>query len=163
MPDLQFTESNASFSSDRRHRFALWRIWSREPKVMFIGLNPSTANETANDPTIRRCIQFARDWGYGGIYMCNLFGLVSTDPTALVKNYDSVGLGNDLVLQTIRDRCRLAVAAWGDFNKILALKRHRAEKVTEMLQPLKCFGINKNGSPKHPLYLRKDTELIDYI
>ena len=166
MNDLQFIESNASFSPDRDYRFALWRIWDDRPKVMFVGLNPSTASESLNDPTIRRCIGFAKDWGYGGVYMCNLFGLVSTDPKALYEHLDPVGRGNNLVLQMIRDRCRLAVAAWGALVNTRDFKyyytQHRAEIVAEWLAPMMCLGITKNNCPRHPLYLSKDTKLQEY-
>ncbi len=76
--------SGAVFAEERTHRLYLWRRWSTEkPWLMFIGLNPSTADERLNDPTIRRCIGFAERWGYGGMFMCNVFSLVSTDPKKL--------------------------------------------------------------------------------
>lgn len=75
-------KTGANLSECRRYRFSLWRIWDEAlPYALFIGLNPSTADETANDPTITRCINFAKDWGYGGIYMANLFAYRATDPS----------------------------------------------------------------------------------
>ena len=72
--------TDATFSDDRVHRYALWRIWDESlPKVLFIGLNPSTATETKNDPTIRRCMGYAKDWGYGGYIMGNIFAFRSSD------------------------------------------------------------------------------------
>ncbi|GAJ16610.1 unnamed protein product, partial [marine sediment metagenome] len=76
--------SGAVFADDRTHRLYLWRRWNKQgPWVMFIGLNPSTADERLNDPTVRRCIGFAEKWGYGGMFMCNVFTLISTDPKKL--------------------------------------------------------------------------------
>lgn len=81
---FETSEDNAFFSSDRKHRIWLCRIWdSTKPRIMFIGLNPSTANETSNDPTIRRVKSMANSWGYGGVYMMNLFTFISTDPKKL--------------------------------------------------------------------------------
>ena len=76
----------AQFTEDRQYRYALWRIWNEDkPLVMFIGLNPSTANEYKNDPTIRRVMRYAADWGYGGVYMMNLFAWVTPYPKELEK------------------------------------------------------------------------------
>ena len=158
MNDLQFAINNASFSPDRKYRYALWRIWDNLPKIMFVGLNPSTANETMNDPTIRRCISFAKDWGYGGIYMCNLFAYISTDPKAVIAQPDPIGPDNDRVLKLINKNCKVTVAAWGAFS----IAHQRSKEVFELLPPLMCLGITKNGYPKHPLYLSKNTQLQEY-
>lgn len=73
--------TNAILSEDRKYRYVLSRIWDEsKPMVMIIGLNPSTADETKNDPTIIRCIDFAKSWGYGGVYMLNLFAFRATLP-----------------------------------------------------------------------------------
>lgn len=79
----------AKFSDCRKYRYTLWRIWNEsEPCVMFIGHNPSTADEKEDDPTIRRCINYSRDWGYGGLYMVNLFAYRATDPKDLIAATD---------------------------------------------------------------------------
>jgi hypothetical protein len=79
-----FDEAGAAFSEDRRHRYELWRIWDRKVrKMVVIGLNPSTADETKNDPTIRRCINFAQRERCGGLVMLNLFGFRATDPKVM--------------------------------------------------------------------------------
>ena len=94
--------SDAFFSKDRIYRYALWRIWDYDlPKVLFIGLNPSTADEFKNDPTIRRCMRYSYDWGYGGYIMGNIFGYRSTDPRNLKKVKDPIGLDNDFWLKKI--------------------------------------------------------------
>ena len=154
----------ASFSADRRYRFLLWRFWGEGRKLLVIGLNPSTANEITDDPTVRRCIAFAKDWGFDGLFFGNLFGLVSADPAALREEPDSVGLGNDLVLRIVRQRpeVEMAVAAWGNLAlwSCQGLFHDRWERVTEMLAPLWCFGITMKEQPKHPLYLKKTTSPI---
>ena len=79
-----FSKSGAVFSDCRKYRYTLWRIWDgNKPLVMIIGLNPSTADETSNDPTITRCKNFARSWGYGGVLVANLFGCRATSPNEL--------------------------------------------------------------------------------
>jgi len=152
---MKLTESNASFSPDRKYRFALWRFWDERPKIMFICLNPSTADEAKNDPTVTRCITFAHQWGYGGVYVCNIFGLRSTNPKELYSEYDPVGRGNDLVMRVVRQKVIKCVAAWGNHGVL----KDRWVRVVEKLAPLWCFGLTKIGQPKHPLYLRSDTEL----
>lgn len=80
-----FEDQGAEFSEDRKYRFALWRIWDKsKPLVMFVGLNPSTANESDNDPTIKSVCRIAKSNGFGGVYMMNCFAYVSTDPKQLV-------------------------------------------------------------------------------
>jgi hypothetical protein len=139
----------AEFSSCRNYRYALWRIWDRDkPKVMFIGLNPSTANEITDDPTIRRVKSMAQNWGYGGVYMANLFAWVTPYPDELAKCIDPVG-ENDLWLHKIAMQCSETIFAWGNFKEA----QERAKKVVVMFPNAKALHINKNGSPKHPLYV----------
>lgn len=105
--------SGAKFSKDGKYRYLLWRIWDREkPVVMFIGLNPSTANESTDDPTIRKVKKFAADWGFGGVYMLNLFALVSPYPEALLKDPDPLG-DNDYWLDEIAANVEEVIFAWG--------------------------------------------------
>jgi hypothetical protein len=139
----------ADFSECRKYRYALWRIWDQsKPKVMFIGLNPSTANEFSDDPTIRRVKSMARNWGFGGVYMANLFAFVTAYPDQLLKCADPVN-GNDLWLSNIAAHCDEVIFAWGSFKEA----QERAKKVIEMFPHAKALHINKNGSPKHPLYV----------
>lgn len=155
------------------HRFVLWRIWeSRDAKpLVVIGLNPSTATHLVDDPTIRRCIGFARAWGYGGLVMLNLFSLRSTDPAALdyrnprtpvVQNWpESVtgGPEHDSYLKffTAPDRAGAVLAAWGNHGWIAG----RCAIVEDMLEregvTLLALGITKQDRPLHPLYVRADT------
>ena len=145
--------SGAEFSEDRKYRYALWRIWDKsKPLVMFIGLNPSTANETEPDPTIRRVMSFARKWGFGGFYMMNLFGIVSADPSVLVTGKgDPVG-DNDHWLEEISKKCDNVVFCWGAFEQA----RYRSRKVIAMFPNALCLKKTKEGHPWHPLYVKAD-------
>ncbi len=154
--------SGAVFAEGRSHRLYLWRRWNKEkPWVMFIGLNPSTADERLNDPTIRRCIGFAERWGYGGMFMCNVFTLVSTDPQKLNTEVPIVREAY-LALRLIRDRCQDAVAAWGALITRARAGEERVERIKRDLSPLYCLGKTKAGHPKHPLYLPYAAKLMPY-
>ena len=96
MKRRKFSKSGAVFSDCRKYRYALWRMWNEHmPIAMIIGLNPSTADQTRNDPTITRCINFASSWGYGGVCVTNLFGFRATAPTELKAHHDPIGKEND--------------------------------------------------------------------
>lgn len=154
-----FNDNGAIFSEDRKYRYILFRLWDlNKPSVQFIGLNPSTANEVDNDPTIRRVIKFAMGWGFGGVYMTNLFGLVSPHPEDLLKCEDPVG-ENDKYLQAAWDKCEKTIFAWGAFPEA----EERAKQVMKMWNNAYCLGLNKNGSPKHPLYIPGNIEPIPFI
>lgn len=170
-------ETGAAFSPDRRYRWSLYRRWAEGGSVLFICLNASTADETKDDPTVRRCVNFARDWGYGAMSVGNLFGLRSMDPNLLYTTFDPIGLENDYRLSVMAKDADRIVLAWGNHGKC----RGRAEQVTAMLKapalfwalrdrsviwpakPLYCFGVNKSGEPVHPLYQRRDTRLVRYV
>ncbi|RYF78888.1 MAG: DUF1643 domain-containing protein [Cytophagaceae bacterium] len=141
------------------YRYTLWRIWdSSKPMIMFIGLNPSTADAELDDPTIRRCIRFATDWEYGGFFMLNLFAFRATDPGDMKKANDPVGLVNNYCLIDIGSRCKDVVFVWGEHGS----HRGRDKQVIAMFPNAWCMGKNKSGRPKHPLYLRSDTRLEPY-
>jgi len=149
------TENGAIFSDCKKYRYQLWRIWDKSrPLAMFIGLNPSTANESADDPTIRRVKQFASDWGYGGIYMTNLFAFVTPYPEELRKCNDAIK-DNDKWLKETSQKCDRIIFAWGSFPEA----EQRAKEVSVMFNAY-ALGFNKNGSPKHPLYVKSDIKLI---
>lgn len=128
--------------------------------VLFIGLNPSTADAETNDPTVRRMIGFARRWGYGRLVVCNIFALRSTDPKALYTHPDPVGSSNDWHLWDEAQRARMVVAAWGNHGAY----RERSREVEEMLRACRdavhVLDLNKSGQPKHPLYVRGDTRPV---
>jgi hypothetical protein len=153
--------SGAGFSPCRRWRYTLWRQWSlSSPKIAFIGLNPSTADETSDDPTVRRCIDFARRWGFGGMYMLNVFAYRSTDPRLLKTAVDPVGPGNRAALLRTCRRSKMTVACWGGWGRLF----DRGRTVIELLRdsPLHCLGVTKGGHPKHPLYLPSETLATEF-
>jgi hypothetical protein len=144
----------ADFSECRNYRYRLWRIWDTAlPKVMFIGLNPSKAGEFNDDPTIRRVVRIAKNLGYGGVYMMNCFAYISTDPKLLKINPMSKEW-NDNMLTIIASRCQDVIFAWGNFDIVKSTGRDL--ELIEMFPNAKALHINKNGSPKHPLYVRGD-------
>lgn len=157
------------FSPDRVYRYTLWREWALEDLLgdcsaltrahqylMVIGLNPSTADETKNDPTIRKCIGFAKRWGYGALCMTNLFAWRDTDPAKMKAQPEPVGPENDSWLANCAFNAGRVLAAWGKHDA----HRGRAEAVQEMLwfTSVYCLRKNKDGSPEHPLYVPYETE-----
>jgi hypothetical protein len=144
----------AAFSRCRRYRYALWREWDASlPMVLFVGLNPSTADARQNDPTIRRCIDFARRWGYGSLAVGNLFALRTPYPRVLKAAIDPVGLRNDWWLRKLGREASLVIAAWGADGAFLA----RSESSLELFDQLWCLGRTRSGEARHPLYLRADS------
>jgi hypothetical protein len=142
---------SADFSRDRRYRYALGRAWDdAKPTVLFVGLNPSTADHRVDDPTIRRCIRFAADWGFGRLLVGNLFAFRTPSPDVLRRAADPVGARNDLWLRRLAADADLTVAAWGNGGSFLA----RDRRACELLGSLHCLAITKQGSPQHPLYVR---------
>lgn len=147
----------AIFSYDRVYRYVLWRRWDKAKNyAVFIGLNPSTADEKEDDPTIRRCIRFASDWGFGGLAMINLFGFRATDPADMKSATDPVGPLNDRHINTVIDRAGIVIAAWGTHGSF----RNRGSIVRSMVAGLHVLKLTKNGYPAHPLYLPKTLKPI---
>lgn len=146
-------QGRATFSPCRRWRYSLTRDFATpfgDGTVTVIGLNPSTADENQDDPTIRRCLRFARDWGYSTLKMVNLYAWRSTDPKALWLADDPVGPENDHGLSLAFGGSDLIVAAWG--------ANARADRIAQFFDTFggwrfHALGVNKDGSPKHPLYL----------
>jgi hypothetical protein len=148
--------SGATFSPCDRYRYTLWRTWDK-PKglCMFLMLNPSTADESANDPTVERCQRYAHSWGYGGLIVCNLFALRATDPGVMLTDSEPVGPDNNAAILECAGRSDIVVCAWGNHGS----HQDRARYVADMLQieghKLHSLVVTSNGHPGHPLYLRK--------
>ena len=139
----------AGFSRCRRYRYWLRRRWDPLlPPCAFIGLNPSIADAHTDDPTLRRCINFARDWGYGSLLMVNLFAWRATDPRELKKVADPVGARANFWLRRALSEADLVVAAWGNGGRLT----YRAHAVASWLEDLQCLGVTAQGMPRHPLY-----------
>lgn len=150
----------AELSDCGLYRYILSRGECANPLV-FIMLNPSTADHTDDDPTIRRCLGFAEANGYDGIIVLNLYALRSTDPQGLWASQDPIGVLNDTYLGKIANSAEHVVCAWGR-----NAKADRVRQVIEILErtgiALKCLGVNKDNSPKHPLYLAKNSKIIEW-
>jgi hypothetical protein len=151
------TQRATIFSACRQYRYVLWREWnsSSSKYVMFIGLNPSTADETNNDPTIRRCIAFARTWGYGAVCVTNLFAYRATQLNNLKTQLKPVGAENDAWLLRVAQFADLIVAGWG----VNGTYQGRNEQVLQLLsQTIMCLRETRTGQPWHPLYLRRSVK-----
>lgn len=160
------------FSPCCKWRYTLWREWHegelmpngilggiyRDRFLMVIGLNPSTADETQDDPTIRRCIGYAKRWGFGALCMTNLFAWRDTDPRKMRAAAEPVGKNNDYWIGQMASNAGMILAAWGAHGTHLG----RAAAVRRFIaQPIYCLAINADGSPKHPLYCRADLQPIE--
>lgn len=147
----------AYLSSCRTWRYSLTREvapLTGEGTVAFIGLNPSTADETADDPTIRRCIRFARDWGFARLKMLNLYAYRATDPRDMYAAADPVGPDNDCTIAKVVGGSDLVVCAWGAGA---AGNANRLGRVIGLIAAPHCLGLTAGGFPRHPLYVRADT------
>jgi hypothetical protein len=120
---------------------------------VFVGLNPSTADEQADDPTVRRCVGFARRWNFGGLILVNLFAYRSTDPAGLLAVDDPIGPANDKHILASARTAERVVLAWGIRGRLLDRDRH----VLSLLPGAYCLGVTKDGHPKYPLYLAGNT------
>lgn len=148
--------SGAMLSPCLKYRYRLSRNWDDGPEVCWVMLNPSTADASQDDPTIRRCLAFTRAWGYAGLHVVNLFAFRATDRRELRKVLLPVGMDNDRHIAEVAKRCPLIVGAWGNDGGYLG----RAGQVRELLTThgltLHALRITKAGEPEHPLYLPGD-------
>lgn len=149
-PKDQASTSTASFSPCRRYRYELWRRWGSGKFCMFIGLNPSTADELNDDPTIRRCIAYAKSWGYDALCMTNLFAFRATQPKDMMAEPDPVGPENDSYLSRLSKDAGVIVAAWGKDGRF----KDREKAVLKLIPGLSYLKLNKDKTPAHPLYLK---------
>ena len=152
----------ATFSKCGTYRYELWRIWNDQlPKVLFIMLNPSTADANTDDPTIKRCIDFAYHWGFGGLYVGNLFAYRSTHPKDLLLTADAIGIKNDIYLKKMSQKSDIAVCAWGNAKLIRKIMSNKLV-LKNINCPLYYIDLSKDGTPKHPLYLKRSLRLKKY-
>jgi len=151
---------SAVFSVCEKYRYVLTRTWDDyKPRVLFIMLNPSTADAENDDPTTRRCIRFAKDWGYGGIYIVNLFAYRATNPYDLLHTPFVVGVENEKWFRRMSALAHLVVCAWGNsciVEKIQKRLDHTWKPLSWISKPLYYLELSNDGTPKHPLYLKKD-------
>ena len=151
-------DNGAIFSNDKKYRYVLWRIWNNDlPKLMFIGLNPSTANQHKNDNTINRIKGLCVSLGFGGFYMLNLFTYITAYPRELNECLDPVGPSDKYISMYI-EKVNKTVLCYGSFKQA----KNRAIEVKHLLNDVYCLGINRDGSPLHPLYCPTNSQLILY-
>lgn len=159
-------QSGATFSPCERYRYHLWRVWDDEkPILVWIMLNPSTADAEKDDPTIRRCIAFAKRDGYGGVSIRNVFAYRATDPRELEKVVDPFGPENAMALLDCRRVSLLTrlVAAWGcTVAKLRRADAYKHARNAAAMNRAYCLGKTKHGDPKHPLYVRGDAPLVPW-
>ena len=150
---------SAIFSSDGRYRYVLRREWNaHSPGVLFIGLNPSTADASRNDPTIRRLIGFAHRWGYGHLVVANLYAYCTPYPGTLFQCAEPVGKENDRWLSHLVKQYKTTVLIYGN----QARKGDRHLVLLPMVPQPYCIRISKAGMPMHPLYLPYTSEPIPF-
>lgn len=159
--------TGATLSHDRRYRYSLVRGWGAGPELVVVGFNPSTADEHLNDPTVRRCIAYAKRWGYARLRMVNLYALRATDPAVVLHAPDPVGPECDYYLQMAiaeddpGEPERMVLLAWGALG---GLARPRVRQVRKLAagRPVHALALTKDGSPRHPLYMRADAKPVPY-
>ena len=148
----------ADFSPCKQYRYLLWREWTPLlPPACFILLNPSTADSSRDDPTIRRCIGLSKSQGFGSSFFLNAFALRSTSPKNLYQHGDPIGPENDSYIKKYCKSSSMVFVGWGAHGKL----HNRQSQVLSLLSnstTLYCFAINKGGTPRHPLYLRGDAK-----
>jgi hypothetical protein len=157
-------ENECVFSRDRKHRYTL--VHRPDPLLgggrllMWIGLNPSTADENQLDPTLRRILGYTLREGYDGFIMTNLFAWRATLPADMRAAADPVGPDNDRWLVDCARRCGKVVAAWGSHGSFQGRDAHTLKLLRDF--DLVCLSRNGDGSPGHPLYLKKDLPLVRF-
>jgi hypothetical protein len=152
-------KQSAVISDCQQYRYELRRVWDEsKPLVLFIGLNPSTADGETEDNTSRVCINYARRWGYGGLLLGNLFAYRSTDQSALYTAPDPVGPKNDKWLKKLQDEAKLVICAWSGTGSY----KDRDTTVLHFLRNPHCLIKLKSGHPGHPLYKRSDLQPVPY-
>lgn len=152
------TTGRAIFSEDLKYRYLLSRQWGSKPSLIFIMLNPSTGNEHSLEATTAGCLTRAKNWGFGGLIVLNLFAYISTDPSKLKEVKDPVGPDNDLFILQANEFASVGsdvICAWGKYGSL----HDRDQAVLEMLHmPKYVLEINKDGSPRHPLHMSHKIE-----
>lgn len=152
------------FSDCKKYRYTLVRKFHDVPKpnyLIFLMLNPSKADEIADDPTIKRCISFAKQMGYDGLLVLNCYAYRSTDARQLKLVADPIGPENDNYIKSYASLFPDVICAWGN-----NAEKHRAASVVKILKEVGakmwCFKINGTGHPKHPLFVSSNQEPIPF-
>lgn len=157
----------AKFNEDHTHRYYLSRIWDDSTsKMLFIGINPSTADGEDDDHTVSRLVNFCKSWGFGGFYIVNLYSFVSPDPDKMIQHY--LGLTNKMEKSLHKQNMQVALR----YGRICAMttfmwgasipNEEQADKYIRTFRDAYCFGKTAHGYPKHPLFLASHTQLIKF-
>lgn len=162
---LQAAERDAIISRCQRFRYWLMRRWQSGPRLLFMMLNPSTADATVDDRTIRRCVGFAHAAGFGSIAVVNLFAFRATKPADLARTGWQIGPDADIYIRSALDGSQAVCVAWGAIGTGNAAEQ-RVQRVMPMIlaaghEP-QCLRITRSGYPQHPLYLPGDCTLQPY-
>jgi hypothetical protein len=154
---MRYLSNLAVISEDEQYRYELRRRWADGHEAHFVMLNPSTADAQEDDPTIRRCVGFASSWGFGALVVTNLFAFRATNPRELFEQEDPTGPENDSHVRNAAETAAITVLAWGSHGDFL----NRDSEVLKLLAGVPTFALHvtRNGSPGHPLYLSKASDL----
>lgn len=160
--------SVAIFSPCMRYRYSLRRRWANGPRLGFMMLNPSTADAFQDDPTVRKCIGFAKRLNFGAIEVLNLWAIRSTDPAGVLAVDDPIGADNNRLIRESKERNLETIAAWGAHATGM-LKRIGPARIRDVLAILRatphlvsCLGRSADGSPRHPLMLPYSSQISVY-
>jgi len=160
-----YVSRSAFLSECKLFRYSLTRIWDEKlPRVLFIMLNPSTADGIADDNTIRRCRGFAEDWGYGGFYVGNLFPFRATEPTDLLASGNPLGKLNNEHIKMMALNSELIICAWGNSRIVKKLEKRFPDykPLSDLKRYLHYLELSNDGTPKHPLYLAAEIKPVRY-
>lgn len=154
----------AVISECGKYRYLLLRTWDHTlPRCLYVMLNPSTADADIDDPTIRSCIRLAKEKGFGGLAVVNLYAWRATDPKNLpAKQSEAMGSSNLRAIETAVSQCTTVICAWGA-HPYAARNVAGALDIIRLYQHTPyCFGVTQSGAPKHPLYIKSGTPLIPF-
>jgi len=160
----QYLERGAAISECGKYRYRLWRKWADVEllPVLWLMLNPSTADGMKDDPTIRRCREFSRTWGYGSMLVGNVFALRATDPDQLARADDPVGPLNYKSLTAMAQRSAFVICAWGSHPKVTGSFSREALTAAWCPGGAWSLGLTKAGNPRHPLYLPANSQRQEF-
>lgn len=152
----------AVFSFDKKYRYILGRKWSNKGKCLFILLNPSTADAFKLDPTITRAYNLSKKLGLGELIILNIFAIRGSNPEIIKKVSDPIGPLNNYYIKKYVKKSDLIILGWGNHGKI----NNRSKEIIDIIKKVKkeiyVLDINKNGEPKHPLYIKSDIKIKKY-
>lgn len=158
-------DGTAVYNRTGTHRYLLTRTLAPLSKAgteaVFVMLNPSTATAFVNDPTIRRCMNFAALWGHARLIVVNIFAFRATDPTALADCHDPIGSFNDVFILDAVESASQVVCAWGAWGSLFGRGQHVYDLVKSK-NPM-CLGVTAENEPRHPLYIAARTPPTPYL